>query len=81
MQEYEKLVEAGTLKSDAYQTQIIRKLQALHDALVVYHPPSPVVPPSLVHASFFTPAPSSADIPHIPSSLAFSPAPHPLLRT
>lgn len=54
MQEYEKLVKAGTLRSDDYQTQIIQKLQALHDALVVYAPPPPLGASSLVNISFFT---------------------------
>ena len=53
MQEYEKLVKAGTLRSDDYQTQIIQKLQALHDNLVVYDP-SPPLGASLVNISFFT---------------------------
>ena len=54
MQEYEKLVKAGTLRSDDYQTQIIQKLQALHDALVVYDPPPPLGASSLVNISLFT---------------------------
>jgi protein AFG1 len=54
MKEYEKLVKAGTLRSDDYQTQIIEKLQALHDALVVYDPQPSLGAPSLVNTSFFT---------------------------
>jgi hypothetical protein len=46
--EYDKLVEAGKLRSDEYQTQIIQKLQALHDALVLYDPLPSADPPSLV---------------------------------
>lgn len=53
MREYKKLVEAGTLRSDDYQTEIIQKLQALHDALALYHPPTPPGPPSLVNVSSF----------------------------
>ena len=49
IQEYEKLVVAGALRPDDYQTQIIRKLQALHGALVVYDPPSPPEAPSIVN--------------------------------
>jgi len=52
--EYNKLVEAGKLRSDDYQTQIIQKLQALHDALAVYDPPPSVGPPSLVRISPFS---------------------------
>lgn len=51
--EYNKLVEAGKLRSDDYQTQIIRKLQALHDALALYDPPPSALPPSLVRISPF----------------------------
>ncbi|KAI9447279.1 AFG1-like ATPase-domain-containing protein, partial [Lactarius psammicola] len=40
MQEYQKLVQVGALKSDDHQTRIIQKLQALHNALAVYNPPS-----------------------------------------
>ena len=39
MQEYQKLVQAGALRSDDHQTRIIQKLQTLHDALAVYDPP------------------------------------------
>ncbi len=39
MQEYQKLVQAGALRSDDHQTRIIQKLQALHDALAVYDAP------------------------------------------
>lgn len=53
MLEYNKLVEAGTLRSDDYQTQIIQKLQALHESLVLYDPPPPAGPPSLVNISPF----------------------------
>ena len=53
MHEYNKLVEAGKLRSDDYQTQIIRKLQALHDALALYDPPPSALPPSLVRISPF----------------------------
>jgi hypothetical protein len=49
--EYDKLVEAGKLRSDDYQTQIIQKLQALHDALALYDPPPSAGPPSLVRIS------------------------------
>ena len=49
--EYNKLVEAGELRSDDYQTQIIQKLQALHDALALYDPPPSAGPPSLVRVS------------------------------
>lgn len=49
MKEYEKLVKAGTLRSDDYQTQIVQKLQALHDALVVYDPQPSLGAPSLVN--------------------------------
>ena len=51
MHEYNKLVEAGKLRSDDYQTQIIQKLQALHDALALYDPPPSAGPPSLVRIS------------------------------
>ena len=51
--EYNKLVEAGKLRSDDYQTQIILKLQALHDALTLYDPHPSVDPPSLVRNSPF----------------------------
>lgn len=54
MREYRKLVEAGTLRSDGYQTEIIQKLQALHDALALYNPPPPEGPPSLVSPSLST---------------------------
>jgi hypothetical protein len=53
MHEYNKLVEAGKLRSDDYQTQIIQKLQALHNALVLYDPPPSAGPPSLVRISPF----------------------------
>lgn len=53
IREYNKLVEAGELKSDDYQTQIIQKLQALHDALALYDPPPSAGPPSLVRISHF----------------------------
>jgi len=53
MLEYEKLVEAGTLTSDGYQTQIIQKLQALHDTLAIYDPPPSVASSSLVNISFY----------------------------
>jgi protein AFG1 len=49
MQEYQKLVEAGALRSDDYQTRIIQKLQGLHDALAVYDPPPPAETLSLVN--------------------------------
>ena len=52
MQEYQKLVQAGALRSDDHQTRIIQKLQALHDALAVYDPPSPSGGPSLVNMLF-----------------------------
>lgn len=51
MHEYNKLVEAGKLRSDDYQTQIIQKLQTLHDALALYDPPPSAAPPSLVRIS------------------------------
>ena len=54
MYEYNKLVEAGKLRSDDYQTQIIQKLQALHDALALYDPSPSVGPPSLVRISPFS---------------------------
>jgi predicted ATPase len=53
MLEYEKLVDAGTLTSDDYQTQIIQKLQALHDALAIYDPPPPVATFSFVNIPFY----------------------------
>lgn len=53
MHEYNELVEAGKLRSDDYQTQIIQKLQALHDALALYDPPPSAGPPSLVRISSF----------------------------
>jgi len=62
MQEYEKLIKAGTLRSDDYQTQIIQKLQALHDALVVYDPRPPIGASSLFSRLFSLPAPSSVSI-------------------
>jgi len=80
MKEYEKLVKAGTLRSDDYQTQIIQKLQALHDALVVYDPPPLFGAPSLVNTSFFTVRFYSVDITYVPSSRAFSPFTHLALR-
>jgi len=61
MQEYEKLVATGTITPDDYQTQIIRKLQTLHDALAVYDPPPLVGTPSLFSRLFSFPAPSHAD--------------------
>ncbi len=54
MHEYDKLVKAGKLTSDDYQTQIIQKLQALHDALNLYDPPPSAGPPSLVSIFPFT---------------------------
>ncbi|KAI0287633.1 AFG1-like ATPase [Russula brevipes] len=62
MREYEKLVKAGTLRPDDYQTQIIRKLQDLHDALALYDPPPPAGPPSLFSRLFSSPAPRAASI-------------------
>jgi len=53
MHEYSKLVEADKIRSDDYQTEIIRKLQALHDALALYDPPQSAGPPSLVRISPF----------------------------
>ena len=50
MREYSKLVGAGKLRSDDYQTPIIQKLQALHDALALYDP-LPPAGPSLVRIS------------------------------
>ena len=49
MQEYQKLVQAGALRSDDHQTRIIQKLQSLHDALAVYDPPPPSGGSSLVN--------------------------------
>ncbi|THH19907.1 hypothetical protein EW146_g1342 [Bondarzewia mesenterica] len=39
MQQYQALIDSGTLHPDDYQTRIIQKLQDLHDALVTYTPP------------------------------------------
>ncbi|KAI0278645.1 AFG1-like ATPase-domain-containing protein [Russula aff. rugulosa BPL654] len=50
--EYNKLVEAGKLRLDDYQTQIIQKLQALHDALALYDPPPSAGPPSLTEGLY-----------------------------
>ncbi|KAI0797000.1 AFG1-like ATPase [Abortiporus biennis] len=45
--QYHKLVEAGTLRADPHQTRIIEKLQRLHDDLLTYEPPKiPTAPPS-----------------------------------
>ena len=53
MHEYSKLVEADKIRSDDYQTEIIRKLQALHDALALYDTSQSAGPPSLVRISPF----------------------------
>ena len=53
IREYDMLVEAGKLRSDDYQTRIIQKLQALHDALALYDPSPSPGPPSLVRVSPF----------------------------
>ena len=78
--EYNKLVAAGTIRSDDYQTQIVQKLQALHDALVLYDPPPPAGPPSLVNISPVLSASYYIDITYASSSRAFSPVPHRALR-
>ncbi|KAF9464853.1 AFG1-like ATPase-domain-containing protein [Collybia nuda] len=39
LSEYYKLIETGVLQGDDHQTQIIQKLQELHDKLVGYDPP------------------------------------------
>ncbi|KAH9989116.1 AFG1-like ATPase-domain-containing protein [Russula vinacea] len=57
--EYNKLVAAGTIRSDDYQTQIVQKLQDLHDALLLYDPPPPAGPPSLLSRLFSRPSPSA----------------------
>lgn len=57
--EYSKLVEAGKLRADDYQTQIIQKLQALHDALALYDPPPLTDPPSLVRGLSFSVSPQT----------------------
>ncbi|KAI9453069.1 AFG1-like ATPase-domain-containing protein [Russula earlei] len=62
IQEYDKLIEAGKLKSDDFQTQIIRKLQALHDALAVYDPSPPTATISLFSRLFSRPSPSAATL-------------------
>ncbi|KAF8494231.1 AFG1-like ATPase [Russula emetica] len=61
MHEYNKLVGAGKLRSDDYQTQIIQKLQALHDALALYDPPPSPGPLSLLSRLFSRPPPSAAN--------------------
>jgi hypothetical protein len=78
--EYKKLVDAGSLRSDDYQTQIVQKLQALHDALALYDPPPPAGPPSIVNTSPFPFAPYPIYTSYASSSHAFSPAPHRALR-
>jgi protein AFG1 len=80
MQEYEKLVEAGTLRPDDYQTQIIRKLQDLHDALALYDPPPPAGPPSLVNISPLTFRRRPSLTSHVLSSPAFSRVQHQALQ-
>ncbi|KAH9959858.1 AFG1-like ATPase-domain-containing protein [Russula dissimulans] len=60
MQEYRKLVQAGTLKSDDYQIQIIQKIQALHDALGAYDPSPPAETPSVFSRLFSRPSPPDA---------------------
>ncbi len=75
--EYNKLVEAGKLRSDDYQTHIIQKLQSLHDALALYDPPPSAGPPSLVSISPLFPfALHSTYISHTSSFRAFSPVRH-----
>ncbi|KAI9434449.1 AFG1-like ATPase [Lactarius indigo] len=66
MQEYQKLVQVGALRSDDHQTRIIQKLQSLHDALAVYDSPPPSGGSSLFSLLFSSPAPSadSAARPH-----------------
>lgn len=59
MQEYQKLVHAGALRSDDHQTRIIQKLQALHDALAVYDPTPPSGVSSLFSLLFSSPASSA----------------------
>ena len=78
--EYNKLVAAGTIRSDDYQTQIVQKLQDLHDALLLYDPPPPAGPPSLVNISPFPSALYSIYITYTSSSRAFSPVPRRALR-
>ncbi|KAA1473449.1 AFG1-like ATPase [Dentipellis sp. KUC8613] len=47
MQEYQKLVEKGTLRPDPHQTRIVQKLEDLHDVLRTYSkPPFPSGTPS-----------------------------------
>lgn len=60
MQEYKKLVQAGALRLDDHQTRIIQKLQALHDALAVYDPPTPSGGSSLLSFLFSSPASSAS---------------------
>jgi len=42
---YRELLETSVLRSDEHQMQIIRKLQGLHDRLLVYTPPQVPDPP------------------------------------
>ncbi|KAH9026868.1 AFG1-like ATPase-domain-containing protein [Lactarius hengduanensis] len=59
MQEYQKLVQVGALRSDDHQTRIIQKLQSLHNALAFYDPPPPSGGSSLLSLLFSSPAPSA----------------------
>ena len=48
---YQELLETTVLQNDEHQTQIIRKLQDLHDRLITYTPPQvsdPLKPSGLV---------------------------------
>ena len=80
MREYNKLVEAGTLRPDEYQTEIIQKLQALHDALALYDPPPLAGPPSLVKVFPFPFPPYSTETIRDFSFHVSFPVPHRALR-
>ncbi|KAF9266344.1 AFG1-like ATPase [Marasmius fiardii PR-910] len=73
LQQYNFLINKGTLRGDEHQTRIIQKLQDLHDQLLDYTPPS--IPEASSSSSVFsrmfhssTPAPTSPP-PNAPKGL------------
>ncbi|TCD69225.1 hypothetical protein EIP91_008328 [Steccherinum ochraceum] len=66
LQQYYKLVEAGTLRSDDHQTRIIGRLQRLHDDLASYDPPlvaTPATSSSLLSRLFSIGTPETPSLP------------------
>ncbi|KAH7930645.1 AFG1-like ATPase [Leucogyrophana mollusca] len=52
IQQYQKLVQTGALRSDEHQTRIIAQLQHFHDQLITYSPP--LIPDSSTQGSIIS---------------------------